>query len=146
MATVDILIIVDVEEALADISNNSTIANAVYMVDTNAYMGSGGEGTNELVTVLNNGDVVQWTVVPIQPSGQVSIQGFTTYPGAPPSQVAIPTHINPVQSPISANVWESRFATTDSVGTRYQYSVVLNFQGKSGSFDPFLQVGSPPTS
>ncbi|NQV26837.1 MAG: hypothetical protein HQ518_21005, partial [Rhodopirellula sp.] len=51
MATVNVLVAVDVEGAL---SSGSLGANT-YMVDTNKYMGSGAEGTDELKTSLNIG-------------------------------------------------------------------------------------------
>ncbi|MEO1088239.1 MAG: hypothetical protein AAFY88_28750, partial [Acidobacteriota bacterium] len=90
MTEIDILMMVDVEGAL---SSGNLGAN-IYLVDTTGYLGIGREGIAELVTVAANGDVLKWTVAPVQPSAVVSIHSFE---GA-----AVPTHINPVQDPLSA--------------------------------------------
>ncbi|MEO1088240.1 MAG: hypothetical protein AAFY88_28755 [Acidobacteriota bacterium] len=130
MSEIDILMAVDVEGAL---SSGNLGAN-IYMVDSTGYAGAGNEGTDELITIAANGDTLKWTVAPIQPSGVVSIAGF--------SGSAVPTQINPVQDPLSPAVWEAEFKTTAGAGTQYQYTCTLAFEhGKELSFDPFLKVG-----
>lgn len=130
MAEIDILMAVDVEGAL---SSGNLGAN-IFMVDTTGYAGAGNEGTDELITIASNGDTIKWTVAPIQPSGVVSIQGF--------SGQAVPTNINPVPDPLSPQAWEAEFKTTASTGTQYQYTCTLEFEhGKTLTFDPFLKVG-----
>ena len=130
MATVNVLIVVDVESALS-----FGLQGNVYMVDTNKNIGpSLNEGQVELYTVLGEGDTVIWSVAPIDPGTNVSICGFT---GA-----ATNGNISPV---LGVNgTWSSMFdATTPyTSGNQYQYSVTLQYEGTTGpqqSFDPFLQ-------
>jgi hypothetical protein len=134
MATVNVLVAVDVQAALA----SGNLQNNVYMVDTNHFLGSYQEGTSELITTLAIGDTIVWTVSPIDPGTNVSINSFTG--------VAINNqYINPVVDPLSSTAWESRFQPPGgtSVGTQFQYSIVLSFgSGKTMTFDPFLQVGA----
>lgn len=131
MATVNVLLAVDVQAAL---SSGNLSAN-VYMVDTNHYLGSYQEGTDELVTTLNIGDTIVWSVAPIDPGTNVAINGF--------SGVAYRDKIiQPVKNPIDPQSWEARFQAPGSAnaGTQYQYSISLSFEGKIMGFDPFLQV------
>ena len=129
MAEIDILMIVDVEGAL---SSDNLGAN-IYLVDNTGYLGIGREGFAELVTGAANGDTLKWSVAPVQPSGVVSIHSF--------GGQAVPTNINPVQDPLSQQVWESEFKTTAGPGTRYQYNATLEFEhGKLLTFDPYIQV------
>ncbi|HEX6911000.1 MAG TPA: hypothetical protein VF142_11430, partial [Longimicrobium sp.] len=72
MGVVSVLIVVDVEAALAQ-----GLGTNVYLVDTNKYVGSGNEGQAELQTACTNGDTINWTVAPVAPETSVSIQNFT---------------------------------------------------------------------
>jgi len=131
MATVNILMMVDAEGAL---SSGNLSAN-IYLVDTNKYLGSGNEGETELITKLNNGDTIVWSVASINPGSNVTIQSF--------SGVAIADkYINPVQDPLSAGVWESKFQPPGgSAGQTYQYNATLLFNNKKAlAFDPYLTV------
>ena len=133
MATVNVLMMVDVEAAL---TSNNLSAN-IYLVDTNKYLGSGSEGQDELVTKLNTGDTIIWTVAPIDPSTNAAIESFSG--GAVSDQ-----YITPVQDPLSAGVWESLFQPPGgSVGDSYQYNATLRFNDtKNLTFDPYLVVVS----
>ena len=75
MATVNVLMIVDVEGALA--ASPPSLGGNIYLIDTNKYMGSSGEGQNELSTTLNEGDTIVWSVAPVDPSTQLAITGFS---------------------------------------------------------------------
>lgn len=131
MATVDVLIAVDVEGAL---SSGNLGANT-YMVDTNKYMGSGNEGTDELKTTLVIGDTIVWTVAPIDPGTSVAINSFS-------GTAVSDKYINPVQDPLAPTSWESKFQPPGGTpsGTTYQYTMTLAFEGKNMTFDPFLVV------
>ena len=131
MATVNVLMMVDVEGALSSGNLNANI----YLVDTNKYLGSGSEGQTELVTKLNTGDTIVWSVAPIDPGLDVSIASF--------SGVAInDKYISPVQDPLSPAVWESLFQPPGgSAGQSYQYNATLEMNNtKQMTFDPYLVV------
>lgn len=131
MATVNVLVAVDVEGAL---SSGNLGAN-VYMVDTNKYAGSGAEGTDELQTKLNIGDTIVWSVAPIDPGTNADISGFA-------GTAVSDKYINPVQDPLSAQAYESKFQPPGGTasGTSFQYTLSLSFEGKVMTFDPFLIV------
>ena len=129
MSTVDVLMIVDVDGALS----SGDLENNIYLVDTNKHCGSGSEGQSELNTVLKPGDTIRWAVVPLQPEGDVKIDGF--------SGTAVTNHIiTPKQDP-SGETWSAQFKTFDS-GT-FQYTATLRFNdAKDLTFDPFLTTKS----
>jgi len=131
MASVNVLIAVDVEGAL---SSNDLGAN-VYMVDSNKYLGSGGEGTSELKTKLNIGDIIMWKVAAIDPGTSVQIDSFS-------GQAVEKKYIAPVQMPLSLQCFETRFQAPGGtpVNTSFQYTISLSFEGKVMTFDPFLIV------
>lgn len=67
------LVVVDVAGALA---SGGLLGNC-YMVDTNHYLGSWQEGSEELHTVCQDGQVLVWSVMPVAPETQVAISGFS---------------------------------------------------------------------
>ena len=131
MATVYVLTAVDVEGAL---SSGNLGAN-VYMVDTNKYAGSGAEGTSELKTKLNIGDIIVWTVAPVDSGTNAEINSFS-------GTAVAEKYINPVQDPLSPQSFESRFQPPGGTvaDTSFQYTMSLSFEGKVMTFDPFLIV------
>lgn len=131
MSSVNVLVAVDVEGALT----SGNLGQNVYMVDTNKYAGSGAEGTSELQTKLSIGDIVTWTVAPIDPGTNVSISSFS-------GTAVSDGYINPVQDPLSAKAFESKFQPPggSASGTSYQYTMTLSFEGKNMTFDPYLIV------
>jgi len=130
--TVDVLVVVDVEGALSSGNLNSNL----YMVDTTGYLGAGREGTDELVTIIGNGQGIVWSVAPVDPATNVAIIGF--------GGQAIGQEINPVQLPA---IWGSPWQASTTIGpgtngTQYQYTMTLQYGGPTGvtqTFDPFLQ-------
>ncbi len=131
MAKVDVLMMVDVEGALS----SGNLSSNIYLVDTNKYLGSYREGQTELVTKLNTGDTVVWSVASIDPGSDVTIKSFS-------GTAVNDQYIAPVQDPLSAGVWESKFQPPGgSVGKSYQYNATLKFDDmKELTFDPFLVV------
>ncbi|MBV9926743.1 MAG: hypothetical protein JOZ96_17120 [Acidobacteria bacterium] len=129
MATVDVLIAVDVEGAMS----SQSLQNNVYLMDTNKFFGSYQEGQSELITKLRQGDRIIWSVSPIDPGTNVSISGFTGQ--------AVGVNVTPTQN--SDGSWTSLFSEAPpSPGTAIQYSVNLSFEGAQMSFDPFLVLAS----
>jgi hypothetical protein len=129
MKKIEVLIIVDASGALAsnDLSNN------VYLVDTNKYFGSWGEGACELHTACHDQQSICWRVTPISQDNEVSISQFTGQ--IITSKVCVPVAVGTPSDPY----WEGNVETQGATGS-YQYSVVLVIDGKSMQFDPFLVV------
>ncbi len=69
LSQVDVLIVADVEGALA----SGNLQDNVYMIDTNKHAGSGSEGQAELYTAVKDGQVLNWSVVGVSPSSDVNI-------------------------------------------------------------------------
>lgn len=141
---ISVLVAVDVQAALAQIakdSSNTNVGSFVYMMDTTGYSGSG-EGTNELCTTVTVGDMLQWSVSPIDPATSVEISSFT---GA-----AIGTNaqageiINPAPFPQynpTGSVWGG---SVNATSPKVQYSITLSLDGvTSGWFDPFIISNAP---
>lgn len=142
MAEVNILIVVDVLGA--NTPNQGGLANNVWMLDTGKYNGTR-EAGNELVTTLNSGDEIAWTVQAIDPGTNVAFASPSVqFPQAPFTGQAVtaPAVINPQQNPVIPNEYVARFSPPASTkaGTQYQYSVVLTMDGQPQSFDPFLKL------
>jgi hypothetical protein len=130
MKEINVLMVVDVEGALA--SNNLT-AN-IYLIDTNKYFGSGSEGQAELVTACNDGQIVIWSVAAVNPGNDVEIVSFG-------GQIITENVCNPRKSelPGGAVIWSGRVETQGKT-QKYQYNCTLSMDGKSLTFDPFLNV------
>ena len=140
MATVDILIVVDVLGA--NTSGQGGLANNVWMLDTGKYLGTQ-EAGKELKTILNAGDEVTWTVTAIDPGTNVAF-ATTTAPFTS-NQGIVPSIINPKQNPVMTQQYLARFSPPGGTpaNTTYQYSVVLSMNGQNQTFDPFLKLFSP---
>lgn len=129
MKTIDVLIVVDVEGALA-----GSLSDNVYLVDTNKYVGSGNEGQVELMTACLDGQLITWNVTPISPSNDVEIASFTGQMIT--DKICVP---QPVAA-LGNTYWEGRVEAQGVTGNQ-QYSVVLTMDGKAMTFDPYLVIG-----
>lgn len=127
--TICVLMVVDVEGAIA----SGNLNNNLWLVDTTGYMGALGEGTNELVTVCTDGQVITWSVQPVDPNTAVSIVGFSGQ--MTQDKICVPQQYNNPSGPY----WSARVEAQGFTG-RQQYSATLSFEGKQMSFDPFLQI------
>jgi len=128
MNTVDVLIVVDVEGALA-----GTLQDNVYLIDTNKHVGSGNEGQAELMTACHDGQLITWNVTPVSPSSDVEITGFTGQ--MIDDKVCVPRqYSNP-----DGSYWEGRVEAQGTTGQQ-QYSVLLTMDGRQMTFDPFLEI------
>ncbi len=129
MSQINVLIVVDVEGALT----SGSLQTNVYLVDTNKYMGSWGEGTDELTTTCHDGDVISWAVAPIDPNSNVEINSFT-------GTMVNEQICNPTKQGIEgAYTWEGRVEARGTTGS-VQYSCVLSMDGHNYTFDPFLNI------
>ena len=132
MSTINVLIVVDALGATTP--NGGVLPNNVYMIDTNKHNGSGNEGQDELYTACNStnmgGDVIIWSIAPVDPGSDVAIAGFT---GDMISQKAL------IPSENSNGSWSGELVPNLSAGN-IQYSVTVNIDGSPYYFDPFLKV------
>lgn len=131
MKTIQVLIVVDGSAALA----SNDLQSNVYLVDTNKYMGSGNEGQAELKTACQDGQLICWRVVSISQDNEVSINNFT-------GQMINDSVCVPQKQGIEGDIyWEGRVEARGTTGTQ-QYSTVLVIDGKSMTFDPYLDIKS----
>lgn len=128
MAVVSVLIVVDVEGAMAN-----GLGNNVYLVDTNKYVGSGSEGQAELQTACSNNDTINWTIAPVAPGTNVQITGFT-------GQMVNDGICRPQQVNAPGDVYWSGIVQSQGQNGQQQYSVTVSFEGQSQTFDPFLNI------
>ncbi|MCK4259138.1 MAG: hypothetical protein KAX49_09175 [Halanaerobiales bacterium] len=128
MKNVEVLIVVDVENALAQ-----GLSSNLYMIDSNKYVGSYREGTNELTTCCKNGQIIKWRVVGVSPDSSVSIEKFSGT--ATNDYIIMPKK----KDDSGEEYWEAR---VEANGRNHnpQYNLFLNMNGKILSFDPFLNI------
>ena len=129
MKTIDVLIVVDTEGALA----SGNLGENVYLIDTNKFFGSGSEGQEELKTACTDGQVINWRVVAVSPSNDVEITDFTGQ--IKTEEICIPSK----QGLEGEYYWAGR-VESQGKSASYQYSTVLSLDGRSMTFDPFLVV------
>lgn len=134
MSTINVLIVVDALGA----ATSGDLQSNVYLVDTNKHVGSGNEGQAELYTACvstnKKGDTLVWSIAPVDPGSDVSINGFTGQMVQQPNPALVPT----------ANgdgSWSGMLSPNLPVGD-IQYSVNVSVDGKVMGFDPFLQVSN----
>ncbi len=124
----DILIVVDVEGALAN-----GLTHNVYLFDTNGNIATSRECNSELTTIVKDGTIINWRVMPIQVDNQIRIDKI--------SGKAVDDGV----------IWRPRRYGGEDCGFfqshvkyhkegLYQYSVTLNMEGKTFTFNPFLDV------
>ncbi|ALI03278.1 hypothetical protein C1Y08_24785 [Pseudomonas sp. FW306-02-F02-AA] len=129
MKSVNVLIVVDVENALA----SGDLQGNVYLIDSNKHCGSSSEGQAELYTACVEGQYINWAVAPLSPSNDVQIVGFTGQ--MVNDRICLPKS---VPDP-SGNYWKGQVEAQGYKGN-VQYSVVLSMDGKQMTFDPFLKI------
>ena len=130
MKEINVLIVVDVENALA----TKDLFSNVYMIDNNKNSGSYDEGQSELVTACCNGQVINWSVVGVVAGNQVEINGFT-------GDMIKDNICVPQKAPgLGRTNWQGSVNDTRP-GDKVWYSVDLLMNGKQiMSFDPFLLI------
>ncbi|QZT37907.1 inclusion body family protein [Halosquirtibacter xylanolyticus] len=129
MKTVEVLIVVDVVGA----TSSGNLSDNLYMIDTNKYLGSYGEGTHELSTKCHDDQKIIWRVASISPDNDVNITEFT-------GQIITERICVPKKNDLGdEEYWEGIVETRGDKGN-YQYACTLRIDGKLMSFDPFLDV------
>ncbi len=129
MNTIDVLCAVD---ALGAASTGSLVGN-VYLVDTNAFIGSWQEGTADLVTVCQDGQHVQWSATAVSPESQI---GITEFSGTLVDQrICVPVQ----GGDSSAPSWLGLVESPSEVGM-WSYTVTLEVDGRPLQFLAFLKV------
>lgn len=127
--SISILIVVDALGAVAA----DTLMGNVYLIDTNKFLGSWQEGTDTLHTVAEDGQVLNWHAMPVSPSTNVVITGFS-------GRMSDDGVCRPTEQGLSGDrFWQGRVETHGSVGS-WTYTVTLSIDGKALSFSPFLKV------
>ena len=131
MARIDILIVVNVARA-----ERTGLAGNLWMVDTNNNNMSSGEGGSELVTACTTGDKLVWTVTPIDADLNVSITGFTG--AALNNNIITPSK--------GTDGWTAHVNGVTHANPRAsgQYSMTLSVNGRSMTFDPFIDSSPQP--
>lgn len=126
MKKINILVVIDSSGALS----TSSIENNVYMVDSNQWLGSWQEGTCQLHTVAEDGQLICWRTTGISPDSQVNIVTFS-------GDMVTRSICTPEQS--GNETWEGRIETRGSSG-RYTYTISIDVDGQLFSFSPYLDV------
>jgi hypothetical protein len=127
--TISVLIVVDAADALA----SRNLMNNTYLVDTNRYLGSWVEGTDDLHTVCQDGQVIDWSIMAVNPSSGVSIKGFSG-----------PMVSNNICTPVarsagSDKVWSGRVDSHGGLAS-YPYSVIVSVEGIPMPLSPYIKV------
>lgn len=129
MNTISVLIVIDTEGALA----SGMLINNTYLVDTNHYLGSWQEGTDDLHTLCQDGQLINWSITAVSPSSDVAIIGFTGPMVA--KKICTPA----VQGLAGDTFWSGQVETHGSFAT-YPYSVNVSLGGRLMSFSPYIKV------
>ena len=107
---VTILGAVDVAQSLAD----GSITDNIYWTDNNRMFGSQNEGTNQLITRVNNGDIIYWIVIGLEVETMVSIHSI---------EGSITPIASPAPDPISPiGAWVGKVQT----GLKFTFPYTVN--------------------
>lgn len=129
MGQINILIVIDTAGTLA--TNN--LMNNVYLIDTNGFVGSWNEGSSTLVTVCQDGQILDWSISSVSPGNDVNITGFT-------GQMVTSKVCTPQSSGIDgAEIWTGRVQTRGGIGF-FAYTVQLTLNGKMMQFNGQIKV------
>jgi hypothetical protein len=124
--TLSVLLVVDTAGALA----TGSLSGNCYMVDTNGYLGSWGEGTPALHTVCEDGQTLVWSVAPVSADAQVTITGFS---GDMVAQSVCRPAVN------AAGVWAGVVETHGAFAS-YAYTVTVSIGGAALSVGCYVKV------
>jgi len=126
--TIDVLVVVDaLGAAVQGLHDN------VYMIDSQKYCGSYNQGQAELVTSCVPWQRINWHLITVSPSNDAKIAGFT-------GQMVDQKICTPKERGTPSNkYWNGQVPPRAAKG-KYQYSIVVNIDGKDYSFDPFIDV------
>ena len=129
--TISILTVVDT----VDIANNGVTAENTYMIDTQGYL-EGNEGSTELITKCNDGDVLQWRIVDIRPNVTVNTANYR-------GQATTDSVIDPQQVTVLGEAyWTSRVELGANPPGQYQYTFDIVINNTHYAFDPYLDISA----
>ena len=128
MNTLCVLLVVDTAGALA----TGSLSGNCYMVDTNGYLGSWGEGTSELHTVCEDAQTLVWSVEPVSPGAQVAIAGFS---GPMVDQEVC----RPAAGYDGSAAW-SGVVESQGAFASYAYTATLSLESTQLAIDCFIKV------
>ena len=103
------------------------------MVDTNKYLGSWKEGTDQLHTVCQDGQLLNWNICAISPDNNVNITSFS-------GQMVSQNICNPSQQGMEGEKYWAARVETQGAFNSYPYSITVSIDGSSMNFSPFLKV------
>lgn len=129
MSEIYALVVVDVLGALA---SGSAMDNS-YLVDNNGVLASWNEGTPQLHTVCSDGQVIFWMIVPVSPSGQVTIAGFSG------PMVDGGTCVPAQQAGSGGQVWSGRVESRGQFAS-FPYTLTVSVGGRPMSLGAFIKV------
>jgi hypothetical protein len=133
MATIDVLVVVDVEGT----TTTGSLADHVWMIDSGSYLGTQ-EAGNELITYVNAGDEIVWALTAIDPGDSLAWGAGQPFSGNAVSG----NNISPKPNPVEQDQYLAKFSVPDNTpaGTTYQYSMTLAIEKNQYTFDPFLKL------
>lgn len=126
---IDILVAVDSESALSV----GTLQDCVYLVDSNNYLGSWQEGQSQLHTVCQDGQLLNWSAIGIDPSSEVSISGFSG--PSVDSKLCVPR----AASIGGESVWSGQVQSQGQFNS-FSYTITIALGTKNLTFDAYLKV------
>ncbi len=129
MNKIYVLIAVDAEGALS----SKSLTNNVYMVDTNKYIGSWQQGQSDLHTVVQDGQVVVWYAVGVNPGNAVAVSGFSGQMLR--AKVCVPRE----SITLGNGAWGGQVETRGSVGN-FPYTVSMSIGSETLTFSAHLKV------
>lgn len=129
MRSINIAIIVNSENALS----SGSLQSNVYLVDTNKYLGSWGQGESKLHTVCQDGQSISWWATAVNAANAISISGFSG------EMVSSKTCVPQLDAISSDNAWFGNVQTHKSIGS-FSYTITLDLDGKAMSFMATLKV------
>ena len=129
MHSIYIAIVVDVEGALA----SGSLMDNVYLADNNQYIGSWQQGTSDLHTVCQDGQLIGWWATPVDPATDAVIASFS-------GTMVTDRICIPAEDTIAGDhAWSGLVETQGAFGS-FPYTVTLSLGGKTMSFDATLKV------
>ena len=103
------------------------------MADTNKFLGSWLEGSDQLHSVCQDGQLLEWRAVSVSPENEVNITGFS-------GEMVSSKICTPSQQGITGDFfWEGQVETKGEFAS-YAYTVTLGINASPMSFSPFLKV------
>ena len=134
-----------VDTAYVAAQSGRNIGQGIYMMDNRIRNGSTGEGTLELHTVCNNGDLIGFNVLPIDALGtsgdQVVITGFTVSQGSVFTAAGTPRRQPPLPGEIAGAYWLGQALNQGSQTYQIQIMVTVGILQPVTYFvnwDPFI--------